>query len=164
MKENCIWTPGSLHGDEYYTTQKVAEQVANHILNIPHLKVWCPFNDVNSVWGGELTKKGFDVVCTDTDFFNTDPPDKCQAIISNPPFSLKNDVMERTKNLGLRFAYILPFTWLNDSKPLEYGYQLMLFRKRMHFNTPDRSLNKPRSNCFVLSDGLLKSDLITIWE
>ena len=70
--------------------------------------------------------------------------------------------MERIKELNLRFALVLPFQWLNDGVPLEYGHQLMLFRKRMYFDTPDGIANKPRSNCFVLSDGLLDSDLIFI--
>lgn len=165
MKENNIWTPGSIHGDEYYTLESVARQISERIIDIPHMKVWLPFNDkADGVWDSVLRNKGFDTVCTDGDFFETEIPDGVQAIISNPPFSRKNDVLKRTKELGIRFCYILPFTWLNDSIPMEYGHQIILFRKRMHFNTPENNLNKPRCNCFVLSDGLLKSDLDIVWE
>ena len=156
-----FWQPGSIHGDEYYTLLADAETIADHLIKQP-LKVWCPFNDVNSVWANALSERGFDVVATDTDFFTTDPPPGTQCIISNPPFSRKKEVMERIKELDLRFALILPFQWLNDGVPLEYGHQLMLFRKRMYFDTPDGIANNPRSNCFVLSDGLLDSDLIFI--
>ena len=156
-----FWEVGSINGDEYYTRQEDAEIIAANLLQVP-LVVWCPFNDTNSVWVDVLKKRGFDVVTTDTDFFLTDPPEGVQCIISNPPFSLKKDVMDRIKDLNLRFCLILPFQWLNDGIPLEYGYQLMFFRQRMYFNTPQGCLNKPRANCFVLSDGLLKSDLTFI--
>lgn len=153
-----FWQVGSIHGDEYYTRQEDADIIVGNIIDLP-LKVWLPFNDRNSVWVGTLKKRGFDVVVTDGDFFATEPPDGVQCIISNPPFSLKREVMERIKDLNLRFVLILPFQWLNDGIPMEYGHQIMLFRQRMVFNTPQGCLNKPRANCFVLSDGLLKSTL-----
>lgn len=156
-----FWEVGSIHGDEYYTRREDAEIIADNLLRVP-LKVWCPFNDTNSVWVDVLKERGFEVVTTDTDFFATDPPQGVQCIISNPPFSLKKAVMDRIKDLNLRFCLILPFQWLNDGVPLEYGHQLMFFRKRMHFNTPQGCLNKPRANCFVLSDGLLISNLTFI--
>lgn len=156
-----FWERGSIHGDEYYTRREDAEIIADQIIQIP-LKVWCPFNDTDSVWKHVLTEKGFDVVATDTDFFQTEPPKGVQCIISNPPFSKKREVMERIKQLNLRYALILPFQWLNDGIPLEYGHQVMFFRQRMYFNTPNGCLNKPRANCFVLSDGLLKNDLTFI--
>ena len=153
-----FWKPGSIHGDEYFTRKEDAEIIADHIIKLP-LKVWLPFNDSDSVWGPVLRSRGFDVVATDGDFFTTPPPEGVQCIISNPPFSLKKEVMNRIKHLNLRFALILPFQWLNDGVPLEYGHQVMFFRQRMHFNTLDGVANKPRANCFVLSDGLLKKDL-----
>lgn len=156
-----FWERGSIHGDEYYTRREDAEIIADQIIQIP-LKVWCPFNDCDSVWKEVLSAKGFEVVATDGDFFLTDPPQGCQCIISNPPFSKKREVMERIKQLNLRYALILPFQWLNDGIPLGYGHQVMFFRQRMYFNTPNGCLNKPRANCFVLSDGLLKNDLTFI--
>lgn len=153
----------SIHGDEYYTLKKDAEVIADNLLPIP-LKVWCPFNDANSVWVETLQSRGFDVVTTDTDFFKTLPPDGVQCIISNPPFSCKKEILDRIKELNLRFALILPFLWLNDCVPFDYGHQVMFFRKRVHFNTPSGDLNKPRTNCFVLSDGLLKQNFTVIYS
>ena len=156
-----FWDVGSIHGDEYYTRREDAEIIADHLIKLP-LKVWCPFNDVGSVWVDVLTQRGYDVVATNTDFFHTAPPDGVQCIISNPPFSCKREVLDRIKALNLRFVLILPFQWLNDGIPMEYGKQLILFRQRMFFNTPNGVLNKPRANCFVLSDGLLTDNLIFI--
>ena len=156
-----FWDTGSIHGDEYYTLRADAEIIADNLLPIP-LKVWCPFNDTNSVWREVLEERGFEVVTTEGDFFETAAPDGVQAIISNPPFTLKKAILDRIKALNIRFCLILPFQWLNDGVPMEYGYQLMLFRQRMFFNTPQGIKNKPRANCFVLSDGLLKQNLILI--
>ena len=156
-----FWKPGSVHGDEYYTKQEDAEIIADHLVRLP-LKVWCPFNDDNSVWPKVLQERGFEVVTTQGDFFTTEPPSGVQCIISNPPFSKKMKVMERIKKLDLRFALILPFQWLNDGVPLEFGNQVMFFRQRMHFRTPHGMADKPRGNCFVLSDGLLKENLIFV--
>jgi hypothetical protein len=161
MAKVDFWETVSHHGDEYYTRREDAEIIADNLLSVP-LKVWCPFNDTMSVWGDVLKERGFEVVTTDTDFFVTDPPDGVQCIISNPPFSLKKSIMDRIKDLNLRFCLILPFQWLNDGIPLEYGHQVMFFRQRMYFNTPQGVKNKPRANCFVLSDGLLKQSLIFI--
>lgn len=156
-----FWETGSIHGDEYYTLREDAEIIADNLIQMP-LKVWMPFNDTDSEFKSALADRGYDVIATDGDFFTTEPPSGVQCIISNPPFSKKKEVMERIKSLDLRFALILPFQWLNDGVPLEYGHQVMFFRQRMHFNTPQGCLNKPRANCFVLSDGLLKSNLTFI--
>jgi hypothetical protein len=156
-----FWQIGSVRGDEYYTRREDAEIIADNILAVP-LRVWCPFNDAGSVWVNVLEERGFEVICTDGDFFETAPPEGVQCIISNPPFSKKKEIMERIKTLNIRFVLILPFQWLNDCVPLEYGHQLIFFRQRMHFDTPQGALNKPRANCFVLSDGLLKHDLIFV--
>lgn len=48
--------PGSIHGDEYYTLLADAETIADHLIKQP-LKVWCPFNDVNSVWANVLSER-----------------------------------------------------------------------------------------------------------
>lgn len=161
MASPDFWGVGSIHGDEYYTRQQDAEIIADNLVQLP-LRVWLPFNDANSVWPDVLTERGFDVITTDSDFFLTDPPSGVQCIISNPPFSKKREIMERIKALNLRFALILPFQWLNDGIPLEYGHQVMFFRQRMYFNTPQGCMNKPRANCFVLSDGLLRNNLTFI--
>lgn len=153
-----FWQTDSIHGDEYYTREEDAKIIANNLVQIP-LKVWLPFRDANSVWVDVLQDRGMEVVVTDGDFFATAPPKGVQCIISNPPFSKKKEVMERIRKLDLRFVLILPFQWLNDGIPLEYGHQMMFFRQRMHFDTPQGCLNNPRANCFVLSDGLLRRDM-----
>ena len=93
----------------------------------------------------------------------TEPPPGCNAVVSNPPFSRKKEVLRHLKDLNLPFALILPFLFLNDGVPLDYGHQIILFRKRIHFIIPEiGELNKPRTNCFVLSNGILKNDFTIV--
>lgn len=150
----------SIRGDEYFTRDVDAETIAQHI--IKPMTVWLPFNDRGGAFERVLPRHGHKVICTDTDFFQTDPPKGIEAVISNPPFSRKKEVVERIDHLGLKFALIMPFLWLNDGVPFDYANQLMMFRKRMHFRMDGEELNKPRQNCVVISNGILAHDFIVI--
>lgn len=126
------------------------------------MTVWLPFNDRGKAFDIVLPKHGHKVICTDTDFFTTDPPAGVDCVISNPPFSRKKEVVFRLHELGLKFAIICPFLWLNDGVPLDYANQVMFFRKRIHFCIDGEELNKPRQNCVVISNGILTHDFIVI--
>lgn len=151
----------SLYGDEYYTRAEDAETVAGLLIDRP-MTIWCPFNDVGSVWKPILEAHGHTVIATNTDFFTTPVPEGVEAIVSNPPFSKKRAVVERIDELGLKYALILPMLWLNDGVPFDHGHQIVLFRKRMHFVHKTGNLKRPRTNCFVLSNGMLKNDFTIV--
>lgn len=133
----------SIRGDEYYTLDKDAETIAQHI--IKPMTVWLPFNDRGGAFERILPQHGHKVICTDSDFFTTDPPQGTQAVISNPPFSRKKEVVARLDELGMKYALIVPFLWLNDGVPFDSATQLIMFRKRMHFfvGRGGAELNKP---------------------
>lgn len=121
----------TVNGDEYFTREQDAEIIAQHI--IKPMKVWLPFNDRGNAFDKILPMHGHKVVCTDSDFFQTDPPEGVEAVISNPPFSKKKDVLKRLEALGIKYALIVPLLFLNDGVPMDYATQVMMFRKRMHF-------------------------------
>lgn len=150
----------SIRGDEYFTLDKDAETIAQHIIR--PMQVWLPFNDKGKAFDRILPQHGHKVICTDGDFFTTDPPQGTEAVISNPPFSRKKEVVQRLDELGLKYALIMPFLWLNDGVPFDHATQLMMFRKRMHFSMGGVELNRPRQNCVVISNGLLTHDFIVI--
>lgn len=157
MRQTDLFSLNSIHGDEYYTYDYDVEKIAQRLR--PGLTIWCPFDRDDSQFPKVLRQHGFKVVHTCTDFFTTDPPEGVNAIVSNPPFSRKKEVLQRCRELDMKFALILPILMINDGTPLDYGQQIMLFRKRMHFYHRDNGeKNKPRTNCFVLSNGLLQHD------
>ena len=131
MKQGGLMSLESIKGDDYFTQDKDAEIIAQHIIR--PMIVWLPFNDRGNAFDRVLPQHGHKVICTDTDFFTTEPPKGVEAVISNPPFSKKKQVIERLDALGLKYALIMPFLWLNDGVPFDYAHQLMMFRKRMYF-------------------------------
>lgn len=102
----------SIRGDEYYTLNVHARDIIYN-LDLPKWGgvVWCPFDKEDSEIVMALIEDGYDVVHTHIDdghdFFNTEPPANCMAIVSNPPFSIKKEVLQRIKDLDIKFALIL---------------------------------------------------------
>ena len=152
----------SIRGDEYYTLDKDVETIAQHIIR--PMQVWLPFNDKGKAFERVLPTHGHKCICTDGDFFTTEPPQGTEAVISNPPFSRKKEVVQRLEELGWKYALIMPFLWLNDGIPFDHAHLIMMFRKRMHFTlvVGGVELNRPRQNCVVISNGLLTHDFIVI--
>ena len=100
--------------DEQYTP---AYAVAPIIKYIPGNKiVWCPFDTEHSEYVLALKAAGIRVVhshiLTGEDFFVYEP-EEWDLIVSNPPFSIKQKVVERCLALGKPFALLLSNLWLN---------------------------------------------------
>lgn len=150
----------SLHGDEYYTQEADVEKILPYIK--PGLTIWLPFNDKGKAFEKVLDRAGYNTICTDTDFFTTDPPYGIDGIISNPPFSCKKEIILRCEALKLKYAFILPFMILNNGWPLDYASQLILFRKRLKFIYDGEVKSSPNQSSIILSNGLLTRDFIII--
>jgi len=125
------------HTDEIYTP----DYAINPLL--PYLKkkwiIW------DSAFGsGKLaehfTKKGFKVVGEDSlNFFDENL--ECDVIITNPPYSKKEEFIERCYHLNKPFALLMPLTALEGKKRGELyrrnGIQLIIPNKRINFITPN---------------------------
>ena len=122
-----------LKHDDYMTPDYAWKNVKEFI---PKGKVvWEPFfGDGTS--GHILTELGFRVIHTDDDFFKSD---KGEIIVSNPPFSKKQEVFTRLKELGKPFMMICPSAMINaqyfrklfadDENPI----QIIIPRTRIQF-------------------------------
>ena len=90
-----------------------------------------------------LNEKGFLTTGTDIltghDFLNWQPK-TFDCIITNPPFSLKDQFLKRCYDLGKPFALLIPLTSLEGKKRQElfqkYGIEIILFERRINFETP----------------------------
>lgn len=105
--------------------------------------VWCPFDTKESEFVKQITLQNKVVhshISEGKDFF-TYEPDQWDIMISNPPFTNKRKYFERALSFGKPFALIMTNTWLNDSAPKQLfkdkDLQLLMFDKRMKFNSPD---------------------------
>ena len=125
--------------DAFQTPEKALD------ILIPYLKkewkIWeCASGKGNLLIG--LDKRRFDVVGSDVisgvDFLKEEL--ECNCIITNPPYSLKQDFLERCYELGKPFALLMPLTALESEKRQKlyrkHGLQLIIPNKRYNFETP----------------------------
>lgn len=87
-----------------------------------------------------LRKAGFNVFATD-DFLNQIAcPQNPFCIVTNPPFSLKEEFLEKCYNWKVPFALLMPLTALEGIKRQkmykEHGIQIILPNRRINFLTP----------------------------
>lgn len=103
--------------DEWYTPRSAVEAIVPYLKNFK--TIWCPFDTAESNYVKVLEEHGFNVIHTHIDdgqdFFETIVPE-CDAIVSNPPYSVKDDVIERLFLLRKPFAMLMNVASLYDSK------------------------------------------------
>jgi len=88
--------------DEYETPYSVWESITEYL---PKDKViWEPFF-ATGLSGEYLRSLGCDVIHQKEDFFETNHGD---VIVTNPPFSIKKQVLHRLKQLNKPFILLLP--------------------------------------------------------
>ena len=85
---------------------------------------------------GLLEEAGHEVIPTQSDFLDT-PAIEADAIVTNPPYSLKTQFLERAYELDMPFAFLLPITALEGIKRQalyrENGLQVLFLPKRVDF-------------------------------
>ena len=90
-----------------------------------------------------LLEEGYRVTGTDIltghDFL-TWAPDSYDCIVTNPPFTLKQQFLSRAYSLGKPFAFLLPLTTFETGKRQElfnrYGVEVIMFDRRINFEQP----------------------------
>jgi len=119
-----------LKHDDYMTPKYAWENIKEYI---PKDKIiWEAFyGDGKS--GTYLQEMGLNVIHEPIDFFDNDKGD---MIVSNPPFSLSKEIMNRLYEIDKPFIIILPSSKINTQyfrKWREKGIQIIIPRKRIHF-------------------------------
>jgi len=95
---------GKTKDDEFYTFEKDWRKIEKYI---PKDKiVWEPFSNGDFEGVDYLKTITKQIICNTGDFFVS--PDLGEIVITNPPFSIKKEVLERLKELEKPFIMILP--------------------------------------------------------
>ena len=129
--------------DEVYTPTYAVMPIVKYLkLFNPNATVWCPFDLESSEYVKVFKQHGFNVIHSHIDegknFFYYEPEESYDVIISNPPFSCKDDVLKRLYELDKPYAMLLPipslqgqarFPWMRD------GLQYLGFDKRINYYT-----------------------------
>lgn len=149
MNSNKTWLKGNSfqEKDEYYTPAILVEPILKYIKK--NSVVWCPFDTEHSEFVLTLQKNNIKVIYSHLlygqDFFNFEPDEPYDYIVSNPPFSLKLKVFERLYKLNKPFAMICPLTMLNYQEVGEFflnkELQLLIVDKKVSFDGNTASFN-----------------------
>ena len=131
--------------------------------------IWCPFDTEDSEYVKIFKENGNKVIYSHIDlgqnFFDYEPNEKYDFIISNPPFSIKDDVIKRLSELNKPFAMLFPIPTLQGQKRFPYmkNCQALIFDKRINYfkNKETKEILKGVSfGSFYLCKNFLPSDLI----
>lgn len=157
----------SSRNDESYTPYYAVEPILKYIS--PNKIVWCPFDEEWSSYVQMLKYNGNIVIPSHINegynFFNYEP-DYYDIIVSNPPFSIKDAVIERLYQLDKPFMILLPLNSLqgiNRYKYFKSGIQLLVFDQRIGFHNPNSMIYPNESTPFASAyfcRGILPNDLI----
>lgn len=154
--------------DECYTPEYAVLPLLKYISK--DLKIWCPFDKVSSAYVRIFEENGYNVVCSHIDeggdFFEYEP-EEYDIIISNPPFSLADDVLERLYKLNKPFVLLLPLKYLQAKRRgnmfVGHGIQLLSFNERIGYYT-NGDMTKPKEGNYQASSyfcwKVLPKDLI----
>lgn len=120
---NNTWTRtiGVNHNgsDEWYTPRNAVEPLLKYLY--PGSKILCPFDAEESEYVKVFRENGFNVsfghILTGQDFFKLERKNiDADYIISNPPFSLRDKILERLVEFRIPFAMLFNANGLFDSK------------------------------------------------
>ena len=153
--------------DEYYTPREAVLPIIKYIKR--NSVIWCPFDTENSEFVKCFVEAGYKVIYSHIDnnknFFEYEPDEHYDYIISNPPFSIKDDILKRLDELNKPYAILLPLPSLQGQKRFSYlrNSQALIFDKRINFYTDIEHKNLAKGVSFAtiyLCKKFLPKDLI----
>lgn len=154
--------------DEWYTTKESVSLIVPYLIGGGYKKILCPFDKSSSNFVKVLSDRGFDVtfshIETGTDFFNITDLKCYDAIVSNPPFSKRQRILERLFRSGVPFAMIMNFNGLFDSKARwelfrDNPFELLIPCGRMHFFNEECEGNSPNFQSIYVCRGMCKRQI-----
>ncbi|EAF6699836.1 sugar-phosphate nucleotidyltransferase [Listeria monocytogenes] len=157
-KDKCM------NSDHVATPRWVVENIYTLIDVKAFESIWLPFNNYDSEFKTKAEELNLKYKATHifddvgSDFFTTEPPKNCDLMISNPPFSQQNDIIERSFELidqeAIKsFALLLPLATLETEKraTIFQAYNdklsILIFKKRIKFIGHTTSFN--RGCCWI---------------
>lgn len=157
--------------DEFYTPDYAITPLVKYLLAPPEVTIWCPFDTCNSLYVKRFKSLGYNVIATHIsngeDFFKLDVP-QCDYIISNPPYSLKGEVLQRLFEIGKPFAMLVGVVGLFESQKRfnmfkNNNFEIMYMNRRIayfkDYSEQKPSLNPPFSSVYVCK-GILPKTIV----
>lgn len=173
MVEYSARTKQKSETDEWFTPPTAIEPLMPYIKK--YKTIWCPFDryddEIQSMYVKVLRKHGHDVIFSHIDygqdFFRYLPDRRFDAIISNPPYSLRNDVFKRLYEINKPFGMLMNYAGLFDNRYRfnlfkEKGVQLFVLNGRTNFIKRGRSVqaNSPLFQAIYICRGILPNQIV----
>jgi hypothetical protein len=95
-----------VYSDEWYTDQLTVDKCLYLLQPTNGSTVMCPFDSEKSLFVKTLLSRGHKVIYEVTDYLETDY--SYDFSVTNPPFSIKNKVIEKVLQSGKRSVLVLP--------------------------------------------------------
>ena len=157
----------NLYSDEWYTSQETVD-IAIKLLNPePDSLILCPYDSENSWFVKTLEAMEHTVIYGIDDFIEGDFR-LCDYIITNPPFSIKDKVIKKVYEYGLKAVLIMPIDALGGVKRhemyKEYGFpSVYVPSRRITYYDETGALRKGSSfHSIIMSFN--QGDARLIWE
>ena len=103
--------------DEWYTPSEAVEVLLKYLK--PGATILCPFDTAESNYVKVFRRNGFNVkhshIREGADFFELEKPD-VDYVISNPPYSKRQEILQRLYEWDIPFAMLFNTNGLFDSK------------------------------------------------
>ena len=145
--------------DEFYTPKYAILPILKYIK--PNSTIWCPFDTNDSLFVKVFGENGHTIIYSHIedgiDFMSCNVPN-CDYIISNPPYSIKGDVLERLFEIGIPFAMLVGVVGLFESQKRfnmfkKNSFEIMYMNTRIaYFKSYEEqkpSLNPPFSSVYL---------------
>ena len=155
-----------MESKDHVATPRWVVECIYKLINIErYTSIWFPFNNYDSEFKLKADELKLQYKATHkfddlgNDFFITEPPVGCDLMISNPPFSLQNEIIERSfrlVDLGKikSFALLLPLSTLETPTRANLyekwidKLSIIIFKKRIKFLGKKTSFNT--GCCWIL--------------
>lgn len=160
MKMDKVANSGN---DEFYTPQYAVTPIIKYLKHKRFSSIWCPFDTKDSLFVRVLKKEGFNVTYShienNKNFFEMKIPN-CDCIVSNPPYSIKGEVLEYLFSIQIPFAMLVGVVGLFESDKRftmfeSNEFEVLYLNKRVayfkDFSEQKPSLNPPFSSIYLCS-------------
>lgn len=155
--------------DEWYTPRDAVELIVPYLQEKRMRKVLCPFDKADSNFVKVLGENGFAVsyshIETGTDFFKIDNLQGFDAIVSNPPFSKRQKILERLFGAGVPFAMVMNFNGLFDNRKRwelfkANEFELLVPCGRVKYFNETCKGNSPQFQSVYVCHGILSQQIV----
>jgi hypothetical protein len=165
MKDALIKYMERGRNDEVYTPEYAVLPLLKYLYSTRYKTVW----ECTDMGGSNITKvlkeKEYDVIIShkEENFFVYEP-EEYDVIITNPPYSIKTEFLERAYTLNKPFAFLMPLTTLETERRgklfKENGLELIILDNRIDFTGKGNNWFNASWFCYNICESQLNFERI----